>query len=98
MSIRNIIIIEDEPTGYIEIPQQNEVDLVHSEQEPTCGLCEQFKCKICFDQPVQTVLEPCMHAILCIECSQHYCGIKIGAALCIICNAKILQIKRVYFS
>lgn len=33
------------------------------------GKPESFKCKICLDRPVQTVLKPCGHSLMCTACA-----------------------------
>ena len=41
-----------------------------------------FKCKICLDRPVQTVLKPCGHSLMCTFCAQ-------SVKQCPVCRQKI---------
>ena len=64
-------------------------------QEPTWGLDFDSQgpasvCKICFDRPVETVLLPCGHSLLC----QHCAG-TVGRT-CPMCRVKIQQVVRTY--
>jgi hypothetical protein len=40
------------------------------------------KCKVCLDRPVQTVLKPCGHSLMCTVCAQ-------SVQQCPVCRQKI---------
>lgn len=51
------------------------------------------ECKICFDAPINTVLVPCGHLCVCLECSKRLVG---SSRVCPICRTKIRKVVRTY--
>ena len=51
------------------------------------------ECKICFDAPINTVLLPCGHLCVCLECSKRLVG---SSRVCPICRTKIRKVVRTY--
>lgn len=51
---------------------------------------EQWKCKVCLDNPVQTVLKPCGHSLMCTDCA-------VNVKHCPVCRRQIDEIIRMFF-
>ena len=47
-------------------------------------------CKVCFDRPIETVLLPCGHSLMCLSCSA-----TVGSA-CPMCRVNIVQVVRTF--
>ena len=65
---------------YTPGPRLRILDALKGVKGPGTG--ESFKCKICLDKPVQTVLKPCGHSLMCVACAQ-------SVKQCPICRQKI---------
>jgi hypothetical protein len=50
------------------------------------------RCKFCNVNQINTVINPCMHACLCVECAKNYAG------LCPLCFALIKHIDNMFLS
>jgi hypothetical protein len=50
------------------------------------------KCKFCEVNQINTVINPCMHACLCVECAKNYAG------LCPLCFALVKHIDNMFLS
>jgi len=75
----------------LELVREQEINLKNTmkkwnhAEEISLGMC-----KICYDNTVNILLEPCMHACLCVECSE-ICG-----DLCPICRVFIRKTIKFY--
>ena len=52
-------------------------------------------CKICFDKKINTVILPCAHVVVCLECSQGFTG---TTNECPICRSQIDKVIKTYRS
>lgn len=53
-------------------------------------LARQYECKICFDQPIDTVFLPCGHAMACFSCASRLKR-EGEARACPVCASEIEQ-------
>jgi hypothetical protein len=58
--------------------------------ESTC-ICDNVKCKICFDRQISCIIFPCLHSLLCLECATNL-------SVCPFCRKKIEKVSNLYFS
>lgn len=61
-------------------------------KEPMCneGRLQRFTCKICMDQDIQVLFQPCGHSTTCNKCA-------LQLSKCPICRAHIDNVIKVYF-
>lgn len=64
-----------------------------STSAPTSDAGTAGECKICFDAPINTVLLPCGHLCVCLECSKRLTG---HSRVCPICRTKIRKVVRTF--
>lgn len=54
-------------------------------------------CKVCLENPIDTVLLHCGHAVMCSTCSETPNLIKMNL-MCPVCRAEIVECKRIFFA
>lgn len=73
---------------------------------PSAEMVLDMSCKICTEQPIDTVLEPCMHAFMCHWCAEIYMRWrKVRPTVpqgtnthCPLCKRKVTQRRKIFFS
>ena len=72
------------PTSYNRVKQDYE------------SLKEKLTCRICFDNKINTIVEPCNHTVMCMECVNNMRIHTLNTTKCPICNVVITGCKRIY--
>jgi len=52
-------------------------------------LARMYECKVCFDSPIQSVLLPCGHAMMCSSCSK-------TCSSCPVCQLEVERVTDIY--
>jgi hypothetical protein len=61
------------------------------------SMSNNYKCKICLDRKINTIINPCMHICSCLECLDHLNIVNNSNNLkCPICQDKIIFYKKCY--
>ena len=60
------------------------------------SLKEKLTCRICFDNKINTIVEPCNHTVMCMECVNNMRLHTLNTTKCTICNSVITGCKRIY--
>jgi len=70
---------------------RGELRLARSEQADRQGT----QCNVCLDRPRETVLQPCGHVCLCLQCADRIRG---GENQCPVCRSRIEKVGQAYIS
>jgi len=70
---------------------RGELRLARSEQADRQGT----QCNVCLDRPRETVLQPCGHVCLCLQCADR---IRRGENQCPVCRSRIEKVGQAYIS
>mgnify|MGYP006143882645 CR=1 FL=1 len=60
------------------------------------ALKEKLNCRICFDNKINTIIKPCNHTVLCIDCINNMRAHTNNIIKCPICNQIISGFTRIY--
>jgi len=70
---------------------RGELRLARSEQADRRGT----QCNVCLDNPRETVLQPCGHVCMCLQCATR---VQQGEKQCPVCRARIEKVSQAYIS
>jgi len=70
---------------------RGELRLARSEQADRQGT----QCNVCLDNPRETVLQPCGHVCMCLQCATR---VQQGEKQCPVCRARIEKVSQAYIS
>ena len=60
------------------------------------NLKEKLTCRICFDNKINTIIEPCNHTVMCIDCINSMRAHTENIIKCPMCNRNISGFRRIY--
>tara|TARA_B100001093_G_scaffold213669_1_gene204942 strand:+ start:319 stop:1098 length:780 start_codon:yes stop_codon:yes gene_type:complete len=76
---------------------KKEIDMLKGSDEQLLELKSSLKCKICYDNYINCLIEPCGHLAVCMDCINHMREITQTEEIkCPICNGFVINCKSVY--
>ena len=99
-SLNKIYVSNFQNTTPFEYQLENlksEVQNLKSIKDELDELKDSFKCKICYSNNIDCILEPCSHIVSCKQCIDHMRDIsQTGDINCPVCNAAVFDYKKIY--